>query len=299
MFTMEVPGKSISGLLHRATLLPTRYGLRPEKVHARLRQMQAMLARSEVTPTIPVSAVTLERHPGITSVLRTVDVAIHGYRHVDYTTLTSAAQTRDLDTAFRVFRGRGFDPKGFRGPYLRASRDTMSLLASRGVIFDSTSTRLLLPERDSAFHLASAYAQQRYGPIPLGPAIPTGSKPIEIPVALPDDEILVDAMGLRAPMSLWRIYESMLATARGEGSLIVLMIHPERFGIVSDVLQLVLDRATDDGAWKASLTELSEWALKEGSGATKWPGGSEYAVAVSGDLDAVSLTDFAWRTVGR
>lgn len=299
MFTMEVPGKSISGLLRRATLLPTRYGLRPEKVHARLRQMQAMLARSEVTPTIPVSAVTLERHPGITSVLRTVDVAIHGYRHVDYTTLTTAAQTRDLDTAFRVFRGRGFDPKGFRGPYLRATRDTMSLLASRGVIFDSTSTRLLLPKPDSAFHLASAYAQQRYGPIPLGPAIPTGSKPIEIPVALPDDEILVDAMGLRAPTSLWRIYESMLAMARNAGSLIVLMIHPERFGIVSDVLQLVLDRATDDGAWKASLTELSEWALKEGSGATKWPDGREYAVAVSGDLDAVSLTDFAWRSVGR
>src|SRR2546422_9682184 len=173
MFTMEIPGKGISGLLHRATLLPTRYGLRPEKVHARLRQMDAMLARSEVPPTIPVSAVALERHPGITSVLRTVDVAIHGYRHVDYAALTSAAQTRDLDAALRVFRGRGFDPKGFRGPYLRAGQDTMSLLATRGLIFDSTSARLLLPKRDAAFQLASAYVQQRYGTIPLGPAIPT------------------------------------------------------------------------------------------------------------------------------
>src|SRR5438093_10449898 len=127
MFTMEVPGKSISGLLRRATLLPTPYGLRPEKVHARLRQMQAMLARSEVTPTIPVSAVMLERHPGITPVLRSVDVAIHVYRHVDYTTLTSAAQTRDLDRALKVFRGREFDPKCVRGPYLRAGRDMMSL----------------------------------------------------------------------------------------------------------------------------------------------------------------------------
>ena len=299
MMTMEAQGKGIAGLLHRATLLPTRYGLGPERIQARLQRMQATLERSEVTPTIPVSAVALERHPGISQVLRTVDVAVHGYRHVDYTTLTPAEQADDLDTALRIFRGQGFNPNGFRGPYLRASRDTMSLLVSRGVIFDSSRPRLLLPRNDPAGRLAATYVPQRYGPIPEGPALPAGSVPLGIPVALPDDEILVDAMGLRTPATLWRIYESMLAAVRREGSLIVLMVHPERFGIMSDAVELFLERATDDGAWKPSLAELARWAIREGPGATKWPHGCAYSVAVTGDLDAVSLTDFAWRSIGR
>jgi len=299
MMTMEAQGKGISELLYRATLLPARYGLGPDRIQARVRRMQRILERADMTPTIPVSAVALERHPGIASVLRTVDVAVHGYRHVDYTTLTATEQAKDLDAAFSVFRGRGFDPKGFRGPYLRANRDTMGLLASRGVIFDSSRPRLLLPRRDPAFPIVSTHVFHRYGSTPEGPAMPVGSRPLEIPVALPDDEILVDAMGLRAPSTLWRIYESMLDAARSEGSLIVLMIHPERFGIVSDALELFLEQAIDDGAWKPSLTELSDWAIKEGPGATKWPHGCRYAVAVTGDLDAVSLTDFAWRSIGR
>jgi len=299
MMKIEAQGKGISGLLYRATLLPTRYGLRPDRLQARIQRMQRILERSEVTPTIPVSAVALERHPGIASVLRTVDVAVHGYRHVDYTSLTPTEQAKDLDAAFKVFGGRGFDPKGFRGPYLRANRDTMSLLASRGVIYDSSRPRLLVPRRDPAFRLVSTHVFHRYGSVPEGPATPVGSRPLEIPVALPDDEILVDAMGLRAPATLWRIYESMLAAARSARSLIVLMIHPERFGIVSDALELFLERAVDDGAWKPSLAELSSWAIKEGPPAMKWPHGCGYAVAVTGDLDAVSLTDFVWRSIGR
>jgi len=118
-------------------------------------------------------------------------------------------------------------------------------------------------------------------------------------VALPDDEILVDAMGLRRPAALWRIFESMLEQVRIEGSLLALMVHPERFGFLSDAVELVLQRATDDGAWKASLSEISRWVIQRGGSSTTWPHGSAYAVAITGDLDALSLTDFAWRAIGR
>ena len=54
MMKMEAQGKGISGLLYRATLLPTRYGLRPERLQARLHQ-----ARAEGNPA-PLAEVVID-----------------------------------------------------------------------------------------------------------------------------------------------------------------------------------------------------------------------------------------------
>ena len=66
-------GKGLGGTVRRAALLPQRYGLSPEKVRTRLREMAALTARWEVTPTVPATAIILDRHPGIAKELAAMD----------------------------------------------------------------------------------------------------------------------------------------------------------------------------------------------------------------------------------
>src|SRR6267143_2367396 len=118
------PGKGFRGSARSASLLPRRYGLGPERLRSRLREMTAVLDRYEATPTLPVTANTLARHPGIAKELRSVDPAIHGYRHVAYSSLTEEQQARDLDAAVTVFRHHDLPARGFRAPYLAAGETT-------------------------------------------------------------------------------------------------------------------------------------------------------------------------------
>src|SRR5205809_6133837 len=113
-------GKGFRGSARRASLLPRRYGLGPERLRSRLREMAAVLARWAATPTVPVTANTLDRHPGITEDLHGMDPAIHGYRHIAYSSLTEAEQASDLDAAVTAFRRHDLPAHGFRAPYLAA-----------------------------------------------------------------------------------------------------------------------------------------------------------------------------------
>ncbi len=292
--------KGFHGAMQRTTLLPIRYGVSPERIRARLLAMVALLERWEAIPTIPVTAVALDRHPRIASALSGADLAIHGYRHVAYANLSPTEQAADLDAARAVFLRHGLRAEGFRAPYLRSNEATKQLLRTRDFAFDSSTPRFLLPRRHPASGSAWDLAATRYGRVATNPQVLTSeARPVSLHVALPDDEILIDAMGLKTPSGLWNVYESMLEAVAREGSLLVLQVHPERFHLCTDALEMLLQRATDQGAWKASLSQVAEWKMRGENGPGHWPRGSLFAVAITGDLDAVSLPDFAWRSFGR
>src|SRR3972149_5182467 len=85
-------GKGLGGTVRRAPPLPQRYVLSPEKVRTRLREMAALTARWEVTPTVPATAIVLDRHPGIAKELAAMDPAIHGHRHIPYAGLPASGE---------------------------------------------------------------------------------------------------------------------------------------------------------------------------------------------------------------
>ena len=292
-------GKGVLDSVRRAALLPRRYGLRPERIRSRLREMSAALRRFDITPTVPVTAITLDRHPSIAADLAGLDVAIHGYRHIAYSGRPAASQARDLDAARASFSRHGIESRGFRAPYLLADATTSRLLRERGFAFDSSTPHFVLPLDHPMASDALRLATSRYGEIPKGPANPELQDGlVELPVALPDDEILVDGLGITNPATLGRVLDSMLGAACSTGSLLVLQAHPERFHLLREAIESLLGQATDRGAWKASLSEVAAWLSREGVRPLRWPEGHSWALSVSGDLDAVAIDDFlqrAWR----
>jgi len=260
--------------------------------------MEALLQRWEAVPTVPTTAIVLERHPELARSLNGSDIAVHGYRHVAYTDLSAKQQAEDLDSAIQVFTRQGLAVHGFRAPYLRADRTTQSLLAKRGFLFDSSGVQYVLPRSHPAFAGALRLISRRYGQETLA-SVPhlLSNRLVELPVSLPDDVILVDGLGITRPSTLSRVLEAMLGEIRASRSLLVAQIHPERFHLLREAVELALERATEESAWKASLSEIAQWVLR-GKAPKNWPNGSPYAISVTGDLDAVSIGDFAARFRG-
>ncbi len=290
--------KTAGDVMRRAAILPTRYGVTISKIQRRLVSMQSLLYRWDVVPTIPTTAVVLERHPEFARNLEGLDVAVHGYRHVAYADMSVSQQSNDLDSAIRVFSAYGLPIRGFRAPYLRTHHGTDSILASRGFLFDSSQADYILPETHSAFVGCKRMFDARYGAEPPAVSPSTLSTGLaELPVSFPDDVMLVDGLGITEPSTICGIFGAMLNRIRQSCGLLIMQVHPERFDMLRDAMESTLSQATQDSAWKASLSEVARWILKRG-GSPKWPGGSPYAVSITGDLDALSLADFAARLVG-
>ena len=113
--------------------------------------------------------------------------------------------------------------------------------------------------------------------------------------AHPDDEILIDALGMHSTAGLWHAFEAMMEMASSTGSHLVLQVHPERFHICEAALELLIERASDAGGWLTPLSEAADWVVRSAEGIRRWPGGHSFALSITGDLDAVSIGDFASR----
>jgi hypothetical protein len=253
--------------------------------------MSALLARWELIPTVPATATALDRHPEVLREYASVDPAIHGFRHVPYAGMSRDEQARDLDAAVGVFAGLRLPSRGFRAPYLQADNDTLALLRERGFAYDSSFPWFALPKSHPAHDAALEFATARYGQVDVKPVVPRlQSGLVELPVALPDDEILVDAMDIEQPATLGRVLRTMFDTASRSGSLLVLQIHPERFHLFAEAVEGVLRQASDTNAWMAPLSTIAAEVSK--AGGNWWPHERGPGLAITGDLDAVSLSDF-------
>jgi len=291
--------KGVPGAVYRAALLPVRYGISPDRVVSRLARMTALMSRWGTQPTVPVTASVLERHPDLLRGLRDADLAIHGYRHVSYVDMSLDEKRSDLESACGVFAKHGLVARGFRAPYLRADRETFSLLRDRGFLFDSSNTRFVLPASHSVSPAARDLAGSRYGMASRSRSADMLPTPIDMPVSMPDDEILIDGLGIRTTRGLSNVFDAMMESVSSAGSHLVLQIHPERFHICEAALERLVETATDAGAWLTSLSDAANWFLHSAAGTGRWPEGHSFALSVTGDLDAVALQDFARRSLGR
>ncbi len=289
--------KGLRGKVRRAAMLPARYGFGPERMGRRIERMIGFMSHWEVQPTIPVTASVLDRHPSVVASLKGADLAIHGYHHRSYANMDDKQQAADLDAAISAFGRHGLLADGFRAPYLSTNSATFRLLRSRRFVYDSSIPEFYLPSVDSISLQVKKLGEMRYGPIRPASLGSVAGALIELPVALPDDEILVDGLGVHASPTLTRVLGAMAEQAHASAAHLVLQVHPERFHLLAGALRHVLEKATEEGAWKASLAEVAGWILAGKGGPGHWPDGRPYAVSVTGDLDALSLADFASRVL--
>ena len=292
--------KSARNKLRRFFLLPRRYGITSKRFIENLGDMASMLKEHGIVGTFPITATVLARHAEIAGVLEGMEIAVHGRNHVDLTALTKTEQEASVISAVEVFREHGINAVGFRAPYLRCNNSLLEVLGKAGFLYDSSIAVVWscghrfdsLPEMNEALN--------SYGVAKAGNATPLNKFDIiELPVALPDDEILIDRLEVVKTDSISQALKGMVRSATDTHGHLVLQLHPERFHIYKEAMAETIAFAREKDAWIAPLREVAKWRGEGGGGEMKWPKGNPFAITISGDVDAATLGDFLGRRMGR
>lgn len=282
--------KGGAAFLRRASSISRRYGFSTAQMDGVLERFSALLRRYNCGATFPVTAVALKRHSGVIAKYagQHIEFAIHGYTHVDYSRLEPALQLAHLQQAREVFSRAGIAPAGFRSPYLSRDEHLTEALRSTGFtyvsnqpfLWDVLDQGLLPPSALRDYQRAVDFYQPWQGRDRL--SIPQQADGlVEIPVSLPDDEILIERLGAGSGL-ICDTWLRILAQTHARGELFTLQLHPERFDPCAEGLSAVLAeaRSLTPQVWCARLEEIAAW----------WKARAEARVEISqGDGDEYRL----------
>lgn len=299
--TFSYRAKGVGGLVRRAGTILSRFGVTASPTERYLREYASITGRYNAHPTLPITASVLARHPAMIATVaeQGVEFAIHGLVHNDHAGLGFEEQHESLGKAKAIFESAGVSCVGFRGPYLRYNAATHEAIRSLGLLYDCSQAVNydVLPQAIAAGPRADGYrrARELYGAlsadeVAVRPRERRGL--IDIPVAIPDDEIMVDRLCLddRAQATAWRnIFERTYA----RGDLFTVQLHPERIRDCAFALQATLEEARhrQPGVWIATLREIAAWWVqrKQVTLSVQDLGESGYRVHLEGHPDATLL----------
>jgi len=200
---------------------------------------------------------------------RGIEFAVHGYVHTDYSKLSKDEISNHIQKAVKIFQHHGIPYKGFRSPYLRWNEEGTEALGEMGFTWSSNQTILWDTIERNGFNppLLDNYEKAaknlyRANDPRIYPSLPhRRDGVIEIPVSLPDDEMLVDRLELSDHKRLTQIWCRILDTTYQRGELFVIQLHHERIPLFSETLNFLLEKASNlkPKVWVASLNEIANW----------------------------------------
>jgi peptidoglycan/xylan/chitin deacetylase (PgdA/CDA1 family) len=268
-FKFVLESRGLANSVQRAWQVATRFGVTADRMEGRLVAYANLVAKYGAGPSLPITARVLARNPQVAKnlIAQGVELCVHGLVHNDLSKLAPEGQTEQILAACAIFRRYGIPFSGFRSPYLKYNQATLEAVAASGFAYDSnlpflwsrlSSLKSLTPreqdglERGLRFYNPVRHPEDRSLPRLIGNLV-------EIPVSLPDDEILLDRMG--CPVArLGEVWHEMLAAALARGELLTLQLHPERLTILREVLDGLLSEAASNGrVWMATLGEIARW----------------------------------------
>ena len=254
----------------RLSVIGRRFGVSSARMERALQDFSKIGQQYGCTPTLAVTAVLLERYPRVFQCLQeTAELAVHGYVHTDYSRLDEAAQAKHMERALRAFDALSLKPEGFRCPYLRWNEGSFHVAGRFGLTYGSNRALawdVVRPESVSPRAWAAYEKGLRlYG---AGEAVRGLSLPsrmdgalLDIPASLPDDEAMVDRLGLGSGVQAAAIWTRMLEQVHRRGELLTLILHHERVAILRDALEAVLTsaRGYQPPVWVAPLRDIARW----------------------------------------
>ena len=268
--TLAARAKGPFALLKRARSITNRYGLTPARMDQRLHLFAQILKRFDCGASFDLTAALLKRNRDtIAKYLdQNIEFVVHGYTHIDYSQLTPEEQLADLHRAREAFAAAGVKAVGFRSPYLR--RETHLHVAIEAAGFSYASNQPVLWDvLDADAFAPSTYASYKraidfYDPWPASerPSLPQlVNQVVEIPVSLPDDEILLDRLGEEASDLIKKAWRRILSETYQRGELFTIHLHPERIAWCADGLSAILSeaRTLTPPVWLARLDEIAAW----------------------------------------
>jgi hypothetical protein len=84
---------------------------------------------------------------------------------------------------------------------------------------------------------------------------------VEIPVSLPDDDLLISRLKIRDPQLLDMILQDMLSLTYMRGELFTVLLHPERIMYYKNSIDHLFEMALDlkPKVWVTSMQKIAEW----------------------------------------
>jgi peptidoglycan/xylan/chitin deacetylase (PgdA/CDA1 family) len=257
-------------LLGRVINIFRRFGITPRKMAVMLRSYVDITEEFGCEPTFPITAVTLRRHPVLIRELdrRGVELAIHGYIHIDHRSLSAEEQYWHFKKAMDVFHECEISFTGFRAPYLRSNAGTLEALNRLGLAYDSSCVvhwnavdrdRFGAKAWQEYADLLDYYSTQDADSCLVLPRSQNGVT--VIPVSIPDDEALVGRLGIKDEKEIARIWEAIFRETYSRGELFTVQLHHERVPFCGSALKALLRKARElsPPVWIATLGEIARW----------------------------------------
>ena len=291
-------GKGVQNAIQRIGVISQRYGLTSGKMEAILARFASILRQFDCSATFPIPASALVRSNGMIEKYQQmgIEFAVHGYHHVDHTSLSLPEQLSYFERARRVFESRGLVCNGFRSPYLRWNEATLTALNQAGFIYEG-SQGLAWDVVNGVDTASYRHVLNFYGAISATnyPALPRWENGlVRIPYCLPDDEALVDRFHLEAGDMMSKLWLAILDKTYALGELFTLGLHPERIELCEAPLIATLQkaRALSPAVWIARLDEIARWWIERShTVVTVTPGEEgELSVSVRGPIGVTILT---------
>jgi hypothetical protein len=260
----------LRNLLSRIYTVLSRFGFSSKKFRRLLNRYCSLTHELGCVPTFSLTAVALKRHPELIKEIHQygVDFAIHGYIHTDYGMMSYPAQKKHFSKAIAVFNRYEIPYTGFRAPFLRINDDTFRAITDLGFTYDSSNsihwnvingTGLTREARREYQRVLDYYHSQKAQKTLALPK--TINNFIEIPVSMPDDEIMMERLGITDQEEMSDIWGEILKESYASGELFTIQLHPERISYYENTLTTIIKnlKKYDPPVWLATLREITEW----------------------------------------
>lgn len=257
-----------ANLMARIGTIFLRFGITPRKYENLLTKFSQKAIDLGCIPTFPITAVTLKRHPKVIRSLsrQGIEFAVHGYIHTDHGVLSLNEQMRHFNKAVETFNKCEVPFTGFRAPFVRTNEGTMEALNRLGFRYDSSFVvdwgvleNTKLNGWKEYERILDFYNAQSTSECFVLPRIINGC--IEIPVSMPDDEIMVERLGITGDQETSDVWLKILQKSYDSGELFTVQLHPERFLIFETALSNVITQAKqyEEDVWITTLGEIADW----------------------------------------
>lgn len=258
----------------RTAQIVSRFGGGPGRMGNRFERFMDVLDDFGVRPTFPITALPMSRNPSFAHRLleRGAELAVHAWAHTDLTSLDYQGQAKHIGNAIQLFRKHSIPFTGFRAPYLHWDDNTMRVVedyqfrysSNRVIFWDVIEKESFTREQGEALEKAKVF----YNPVEASrfKALPYRRRGfVEIPVSLPDDEILLDRMYVHDAGYLSKVWSRLLEETYKRGELFTLQLHPERIDFFADALRGLMGEARKKkpGVWIATLDQIADWWLEK------------------------------------
>jgi len=221
-------------------------------------------------PTFSLTAIALKRHSKLIKELRQygVEFAIHGYIHTDYGMLNYQEQKKHYNKAIKTFNRYEIPFTGFRAPFLRTNGNTFRAINDLGFKYDSSSSvhwnvingdEFTREARREYQRVLDYYNSQQAQNNLVLPRIINDF--VEIPVSMPDDEIIMERLGITDEEKMSSIWSDIVKKSYTSGELFTIQLHPERISYYEKPLANIIKglKKYDPPVWLATLREITEW----------------------------------------